>query len=78
MLTNNSGLTNELNGQRFTGEIFTDEATKQKIHNHILNPDDTITEEDLLKVKTVMTPATIEDERAAAEEVGIDIPGDGL
>lgn len=78
MLTNNSGLTNELNGQRFTGEIFTDEATKQKIHIHIIDPDDTITDEDLLKVKTEMTPATVKQERAAAEEAGIDIPGDGL
>lgn len=78
MLTNNSGLANEFSGQKLTGEIFTDEATKEKIHIHILNPNDTITEEDLLNVKTVMTPASTQDEKAAAEDAGFHIPGDGL
>ena len=78
MLINNSGLSTELNGQKITGEIFTDEETRDKVRKHILNRDDTITEEDLLNVKTVMSPATPEQERIAAEAAGIDIPGDGL
>jgi hypothetical protein len=78
MLTNNNGLVTELNGQKITGEIFTDEITKKKVRKHIVNLNDTITEQDLLNVKTAMTPATIEQERAAAEEAGIDIPRDGL
>jgi hypothetical protein len=78
MLINSTGLLTELNGQKVTGEIFTDDVTKKKVRTHIINPNDTITEQDLLNVKTAMTPATTEQERMAAEAVGIDIPGDGL
>ncbi len=78
MLINNAGLSTELNGQKITGEIFTDEETRDKVRKHILNPNDTITEEDLLNVKTAMTPATIEQEQMAAEAAGIDIPGNGF
>jgi hypothetical protein len=78
MLINSTGLLTELNGQKVTGEIFTDDVTKKKVRKHLINPNDTITEQDLLNVKTAMTPATIEQERMAAEAVGIDIPGDGL
>lgn len=78
MPTNNSAPNNGLNDEKITGEIFTDEATREKIHTHIINPLDTITDQDLLNVKTVMTPASLAEEKKAAEEAGIDIPGDGL
>lgn len=78
MLINNAGLSTELNGQKITGEIFSDQETKDKVRKHILNPNDTITEEDLLNVKTAMTPASLEQEQMAAEAAGIDLPGNGF
>ena len=78
MLINNAGLSTELNGQKITGEIFSDQETRDKVRKHILNPNDTITEEDLLNVKTAMTPASLEQEQMAAEAAGIDLPGNGF
>ncbi len=36
-------------------EIFSDAVTKEKIHKHLLNPLDIISEQDIINIKTEMS-----------------------
>lgn len=42
----------------FTRKIFTDDETDKRVHKHLQDEKDQITDEDLENIKTHMTPAT--------------------
>ncbi len=42
-------------------EIFSDTVTKAKIHQHLLNPFDTISEQDIINIKTEMSVTAVLD-----------------
>lgn len=58
------------NPKRTDREIFTDERTDQKVHKHLEDEDDVITDADLENIKTEMTPATEAEEIEAARKEG--------
>ena len=51
-------------------EIFTDDRTDDKVHKHLEDKNDVITDADLENIKTEMTPATEAQEKAAARKEG--------
>lgn len=52
-----------------THQIFKDETTHKKVHKHLSDIDDQITDQDILNIKTEMTPATqAEFEKSARKE----------
>lgn len=42
----------------FIRQIFADDVTYEKIHKHLTDPNDVITDQDLENIKTLMVPAT--------------------
>ena len=60
----------DLNADRSDREIFTDEKTDDKVHKHLEDKNDVITDADLENIKTEMTPATEEQEKTAARKEG--------
>ncbi|RZM18268.1 MAG: hypothetical protein EOO88_41185, partial [Pedobacter sp.] len=54
----------------FSSEVFSDEATKEKIRKHLSDINDVITEDDIKNVRTSMTvmPATEAESRCARED----------
>ncbi len=54
----------------FDRKIFTDEKTDRKVHKHLQDEKDEITDEDLENIKTEMTPATEAEEKEAARKEG--------
>ena len=45
----------------FIRQIFADDVTYEKIHKHLTDPNDVITDQDLENIKTLMVPATERD-----------------
>ncbi len=61
--------TSEDNINNRTHQIFKDETTHKKVHKHLSDIDDQITDQDISNIKTEMTPATqAEFEKSAREE----------
>ncbi len=57
------------NSNSKTHQIFKDESTHEKIHRHLSDINDQITDQDILNIKTEMTPATqMEFEKSARRE----------
>ena len=54
----------------FTRKIFTDEETDKKVHRHLADENDLITDEDLENIKTYMTPATDAEEKEEGRKQG--------
>ncbi len=61
--------TSNINSNLMTHQIFKDESTHEKIHRHLSDINDQITDQDILNIKTEMTPATqVEFEKSARRE----------
>ncbi len=54
----------------FARKIFTDDETDKRVHKHIQDEKDQITDEDLENIKTHMTPATDAEEKAEGKKQG--------
>ena len=54
----------------FTRKIFTDDETDKRVHKHLQDEKDEITDEDLENIKTDMTPATDEEEKKEGRKQG--------
>ena len=62
--------TNKKNGLDGTHQIFKDEVTDAKVQKHLADKTDVITAQDILNIKTEMSPATEEDFLRAAKREG--------
>lgn len=72
MQLSNDDFRQDLNSdpKRADREIFTDERTDDKVHKHLEDENDVITDADLENIKTEMTPATEAEEKEAARKEG--------
>lgn len=72
MQRSNDNFRQDLNSdpKRSDREIFTDDRTDDKVHKHLEDEDDVITDADLENIKTEMTPATEAEEKEAARKEG--------
>lgn len=55
---------------KITHQIFKDDTTYAKVRKHLSDIEDVITEEDISKMVTEMSPATEEDFKKAAHKEG--------
>lgn len=61
--------TSDSNSNFKTHNIFKDQTTFEKVHKHLSDINDEITDQDILNIKTEMTPATqVEFEKSARRE----------